>query len=222
MTTHTLQRWYVVRDTLQTVWRAVGGPRLTRRWPILAAILTSYRWLVPAYHRQRAFEREHPEMPWFAPAAILRLDEILQLDWIAFEWGSGRSTPWIARRVKFLTSIETSTEWFERIRQQPRVNYLVRFVPLDSPYAIDGLLNNSLDLIVIDGEERRACLAHALPKIKPGGWLVIDDFESLIYREIRALVCAWPGVELYSNGLMETALIRMEPYTLERWRRLLL
>jgi len=99
---------------------------------------------------------------------------------------------------------------------------VVRFVPLDSPYAIDGLLNNSLDLIVIDGEERRACLTHALPKLKPHSWLVLDDFESLVYRDLRVLVCQWPGVELYHNGLMETALIRMHPYTLERWRLLLL
>lgn len=220
MTMDTMQRWYVVRNGLQAAWRTMGGPALTRRLPWLRGLLTSYRWLIPAYHRQWAYERANREAPWWTPGAIQRLEQIMQPYWIAFEWGSGRSTYWLAKRVKQITSIETSAEWFARLRPVQGSNILMRFVPLDSAYAIDGLVNASLDLIVIDGIDRLQCLRHALPKLKPDGWLVLDDFESLIYRDLRAMVRGWPGVELYDNGLMETALIRLDPLMRAQWRGL--
>lgn len=51
--------------------------------------------------------------------------------------------------------------------------------------AIDACPDGSLDLVVVDGRSRPACLAHALPKLRPGGLLVLDDAQRERYRAIR-------------------------------------
>lgn len=44
---------------------------------------------------------------------------------------------------------------------------------LEYASAIDNC--DPFDLILIDGMARPACIVHAFPKVKPGGWLVIDN-----------------------------------------------
>lgn len=42
---------------------------------------------------------------------------------------------------------------------------------------IDGCADGSLDLVLVDGRARPACLARAAPKLRPGGLLVLDNSD---------------------------------------------
>ncbi len=43
--------------------------------------------------------------------------------------------------------------------------------------SIDRFIDKSLDLVIIDGRARLSCITHALKKIRPGGYLMLDDSE---------------------------------------------
>lgn len=54
--------------------------------------------------------------------------------------------------------------------------------------AIDGFADGSFDLVLIDGRARPACIRRAIPKIRRGGWLMLDNADRPHYaRGIRLL-----------------------------------
>lgn len=44
--------------------------------------------------------------------------------------------------------------------------------------------DSSFDIILVDGEARKGCLIHSMPKIKKGGMIILDDSECAIYKEV--------------------------------------
>lgn len=53
--------------------------------------------------------------------------------------------------------------------------------------AIDRYQNESFDVILIDGRARPSCFVHAVPKLKLGGVIILDNAEREEYREAEAL-----------------------------------
>ncbi|NJN18014.1 MAG: hypothetical protein HC822_17950 [Oscillochloris sp.] len=46
---------------------------------------------------------------------------------------------------------------------------------------IDALPDRSLDLVLVDGRARAACLVRAAPKVRPGGLLILDNSDRGYY-----------------------------------------
>lgn len=46
---------------------------------------------------------------------------------------------------------------------------------------IDQFENESFDIIVVDGRARPSCTKHAIPKLKSGGWLIVDNSDREYY-----------------------------------------
>ncbi len=142
-----------------------------------------------------AYERLHPDEPFLAPAAVRFLDAALPRQGIGLEWGSGRSTRWLARRLRHLVAVEHDPRWRDEVREQleqaglHNVDY--RLIPLEHPideptrprydpmprYAsfVDEFPDGYFDFIEVDGHYRQACIVMGLPKLKPGGLLLVDD-----------------------------------------------
>ena len=57
------------------------------------------------------------------------------------------------------------TQWFE--------DYVSR---------IDSYPDASFDLVIVDGASRAACIKHALSKVRPGGYLMLDNAECQRYH----------------------------------------
>jgi hypothetical protein len=147
-------------------------------------------YLIPRL-RQVAFCHRFPDAPWLTESAIYLLDSWLKPTDIGLEWGSGRSTVWLARRLKHLTSIEADQSWYDPIRLQLQAADLLSKTdyrripcefeeieePLSHPYAdvVAEIPDRSLDFVLIDGHIRATCFRAALPKIKPGGLLALDN-----------------------------------------------
>lgn len=128
-----------------------------------------------------AYERSHPHSPWLNRHAVHLLDSWLQPGDKGFEWGSGRSTLWLARRVRWLLSVEHSEPYYLRTRSQlaaaglHHVDY--RHCPQEADYvgASNSLPPQSLDFVLVDGQRRDHCALAALPRLKPGGLLILDN-----------------------------------------------
>ncbi|MGV3660319.1 MAG: O-methyltransferase [Prosthecobacter sp.] len=180
------------------------------------------------------YEKRHPDHPWLAPDAIAWLDANLRPDMQGFEWGSGRSTLWFAKRLASLTSIESDATWFQQVARMVHeaalTNVDLRHIPLDHPDAdtyqneYDPLPRNpatildlpdaSLDFVVVDGWYRPVCARAALPKLKPGGILLIDNTDWNDPPHIHVPE-NWPLVHRSRNVMTETS-IWMQNKT-ERW-----
>jgi predicted O-methyltransferase YrrM len=151
-------------------------------------------------------------VPWWTYRAIDIVDA-----WLCarprpirvFEYGSGASTLWLARRADEIVSIEHHRGFGEYIAPSLAApgNVDLRIVePVQTaippvPSAKEGhagldfsdyvasidSTSGSFDLVVIDGRAREACLPAALPRLAPDGIIVFDNSRRPRYKAaIRA------------------------------------
>jgi|688.fasta_scaffold10089_5 hypothetical protein len=183
------------------------------------------------------------ELPWMTYAAISWLDQFLRPEMSVFEWGSGGSSAFFAKRVRSVRSVEHDSAWFgsvvDALKTRGYANgevYLVepvrgalstsRYVSSSPDYVgccferyasfIDSCPDESFDLVVVDGRARPGCIQHALPKVKRGGFLLLDNSERAAYQAGCSVVDAWPGERMWGPGPYnsypwETRIWRKEP-----------
>lgn len=184
-----------------------------------------------------AVERRYPDAPWLTRQMIGILDTWLRPSDVGLEFGSGRSTVWIAKRVSQLTSVEHHAGWCDKVRRQLTEQHLggvdYRLYEdgmedrADSSYVnvTNAIESASLDFCLVDGVARDYCARACLPKLKPGGILIIDnvnwfiprtptfhapnsragdDYASDTWREVGAVLSNWRCVWT-SNGVTDTA-----------------
>ncbi len=72
-------------------------------------------------------------------------------------------------------------------------------------HAAEDLADDSFDLVILDGRGRTACFPHAMTKVKPGGWLLLDDSARPGYTPIFDAIGNWPH-KTYRMGLIETTI----------------
>jgi hypothetical protein len=51
---------------------------------------------------------------------------------------------------------------------------------------IDAFPEGHFDVVLVDGRARPACLCHSAPRVKPGGWLILDNSDRAYYLERTA------------------------------------
>ncbi len=167
------------------------------------------------------WERANPDKPWLCPGTIEFCQQHLNPSMRALEFGSGRSTRWFAPRVGHLISIEHNAEWYGIVQQQltqaaiANVDY--RLIPLNHPdrepeqpeyspvpdyVAIaDELADKSLDFAIVDGHYRTHCVRHLIPKLVPGGYLLVDDINLWRSPEELPIPQHWRVVDDSTNGI---------------------
>jgi len=148
------------------------------------------------------------------------------------EWGSGRSTRWYGKRLGKLLSIEHNPYWHAKVTQMIRdlPNVECRLIalehPLNQPTKPDydplpkyvavakQFPDASLDFVVVDGHYRQACIKQALPKLKPGGLLLVDDFGFVPSLREWGVPPCWPVVYESSSPYHDTIIWRKPVVTL--------
>jgi hypothetical protein len=70
--------------------------------------------------------------------------------------------------------------------------------------SIDSFPDEFFDLVVVDGRARPSCVIHARPKIKIGGYLLLDDSERDSYQRAKGLLSGWDKHEFYGPGPYST------------------
>jgi hypothetical protein len=138
---------------------------------------------------------QYPRLPWIPFAAINRLNCLIQSDWIVVEVGSGMSTLWYADRCQRIISIEADKAWFDMLsvflRKEEKVNVDLRYEWQSERMAdFNEYMDESLDLVIIDGGPRETCVRNALVKVKPGGYIYLDnsDMHSLCGNAVKILL----------------------------------
>ncbi len=163
----------------------------------------------------KIYEYLHQDEPWISPRAVRFLEENISNGQIGFEWGSGRRTIWLAVRLKRLISVEHDKIWFERlsrkIKEKKLNNIEYHYVSYEQKQKYVGIINNiednSLDIVFVDGAHNKACILAAIPKIKKGGLLLIDDTNHFPLSECN-VPKDWAVVHHSKNVSKDTTVVR--------------
>lgn len=151
------------------------------------------------------------DVPWWTyPAIDLVERHLAALGGTArvFEYGSGASTVWLARRSAEVISVEHDADFAAVLRSVlaesdlPGAVRLIEVSPVENTttvvpsqrrgergrdYAdyvasIDQT-DGEFDLVVVDGRARVACMEAAVRRLAPGGLIIFDDSQRPRYRE---------------------------------------
>jgi hypothetical protein len=87
------------------------------------------------------------------------------------------STHWYAARVAHLHSIEDDPEWFRRIAIGLPENVRYELREGSEYWKLDDYSAESVDFVVVDGSARDECVRAAVPKVRRGGWLYLDNSD---------------------------------------------
>jgi predicted O-methyltransferase YrrM len=122
-----------------------------------------------------------PERPWISYRAADEINSRVRSAWRVAEFGSGMSTIWFARRVGFLLSIEADPRWYElvsaRLNRQRLTNVKYELRSLERYADLSDFPDKYFDFVLVDGEERSRCIRSAVPKIRDGGLLYLDNTD---------------------------------------------
>ena len=178
------------------------------------------------------------DVPWWSLPAIERVEA-----WIGarngqvrvFEYGSGASTVWLARRCAHVTTVEHDAAFARSIapllaRENITLHLIEPLRPVSAPIAGSGrrgyedcdfsryvdciVGDRRYDLIVIDGRARVACLERAVRFLAEGGLIVFDNSERKRYqpalRQTGLRIERWRGRTPALPYPSETTLIELQ------------
>jgi hypothetical protein len=168
------------------------------------------------------------DVPWWTYRAIEAVEAWLvarpaRSPVRAFEWGSGASTLWLARRVDEVHSVEHHRGFGEMIRTHlgdhrgatldivepiassaPRIGSAKEgHGELDFEAYVRHIdeVGGTFSLIVVDGRARQACLERALDHLDQDGLIV---FDNTLRRRYRRAIAVAPVAERRFFGLTPT------------------
>lgn len=172
------------------------------------------RFFVPWYRsllRGRSAIEE--QVPWIVFSAFEFLERRLAPGMRVLEFGVGGSTLYFLRRGCLLTSIEHDEKWTQAVSEHLTAPMGESWTPLQIPpeaapvagfsshypgfesvsfqayaQAANRFPDGCFDIVFVDGRARDACIRNALPKVRPGGGiLMLDNAERPRYEQARGV-----------------------------------
>lgn len=163
------------------------------------------RWLRSLFSIYDLAELSRLDLAWWSFGALAATEKYLAqgAPKRVFEYGSGASTLWLARRAAQVVSVEHDPHWYELVRAHTATpgHVDLRLVPaaasgsiasaksgfagqyFDAYVAAIRDAGGPFDVIVIDGRAREACLTEAAAHLAPGGIILMDDTIRRRYRD---------------------------------------
>jgi len=165
---------------------------------------------------RRPVNKNGDPLPWMNYPVISFLEERLNGHLNLFEYGSGYSTLFFARRVKHVTSVEHDRKWFDEVKRKmpDNVELMLKELDIDGNYCSSVLSGPApYDVIVVDGADRLNCLKYAVKALTPEGVIVLDDtgpsskenqIAYLVHNGFRAL--NFEGLKPTLSGIDRTTI----------------
>jgi protein-L-isoaspartate O-methyltransferase len=135
-------------------------------------------------------------LPWMTYPFIDFIKTQLNKEQTLFEYGSGSSTLFFAKRVKQVVSLESDPDWFAFMKQKiakleiKNIDLIYLEGALGSAdyenFAVTKSqeINQKFDIILIDSLKRSACAKNCLKALNEGGMVILDDSERKHYQKI--------------------------------------
>ncbi|MBD2259920.1 class I SAM-dependent methyltransferase [Pseudanabaena sp. FACHB-2040] len=117
-------------------------------------------------------------IPWLTYPMIDYLENLDTANCTIFEFGSGASTLWWARKAKKVVAVEMEKDWCDQVKQFLPDNANIYHCPNGEDYL--GIINSfdaPFDVIVVDGAERYRSAQNAISKLSNQGIVILDNSD---------------------------------------------
>ncbi len=173
-----------IKKRIITIFKLFGEPKILK-------FLLSQRHIGYLYEQGwfQSFKSNSPvdknnqPIPWMTYSFIdfikVRLNKELKI----FEFGSGNSTLFFAKKVKSVFAVEHSKEWYNIIKSKMPVNVSLHLKNLTIEYQDTIKTDLDFDIIIVDGENRNECIYNSVNSLSVSGVLILDDSERTDYTE---------------------------------------
>jgi len=157
--------------------RLIEWIRLFRKQAINFKILSSDYGQWRTIKSYDALNVDGDPIPWYTYPALEYLGHLDLSRFRVFEYGSGNSTLWWAKRVRHITSVEDSEIWHKKISEKIAISFKnTAYILEKDQMKYVSLATDSFDIFVVDGKFRRACIDHVLG-LRTGLLLILDNAD---------------------------------------------
>lgn len=151
----------------------------------LAGYLMKTGWYT-SVAKQLPVDHDGRPLPWYTYSSIAFLEGRTRSCMRIFEYGSGNSTLWWAKRVQSVVACENDESWFRKISEMSPDNVDYRHCELEpgGDYCkMVALFDREFDVVIIDGRDRVNCARNSLGALKEDGVVIWDNSDREKYRE---------------------------------------
>jgi len=157
-------------------------------------------WFKSLYAKE-AVDRDNNPIPWCTYSYINFIEKKLKSGFRIFEYGSGNSTRWYAKKVKEIIVVEHNITWHKKMTPLLPDNATLIYRELGSDYTSEILKHGLFDIIIIDGRKRVKSSYEAIKALKPDGVIIWDDAEREYYTDGIKKLKELGFKEMYFDGL---------------------
>ena len=161
-----------------------------------------------SYQTKKSIDANKQSIPWLTYPFIAFLQDRLHAQLNIFEYGSGDSTIWYAKRVQSIDAVEHHFQWYSYVNSKKASNMTLTHVELD----YDGnyaraihLSGKQYDIAIVDGRDRNKCMQEACKALKSSGVIVLDNSDIAKYESGK--------LYLKEQGFKQLAFEGMSPVT---------
>ncbi|MHA2939799.1 hypothetical protein ACXJY6_16085 [Vibrio sp. RC27] len=162
-------------------------PKLLKKLNSMAygGYLEDIGW-INSFNKSIPVNKKGDALPWVTYPFIDFISERLTKSMDVFEYGSGNSTLWYAKKVNSVSSIEHDKKWFDIVRNNMPENVTLNYESLiyGGLYAeYSKITDRKFDIIIVDGRDRVNSLKCATDSILKTGVIILDDSERERYKD---------------------------------------
>ncbi len=169
------------------------------RFPIAALRYRAYKMLIrnpnsylhlsgwmQSLEAKKPTDHNGNPIPWMNYSVVNILEERLTKDLNLFEFGSGYSTLFYAKKVRAVTSVEYDDGWLNIIKSQvpDNVNMIFKQQDVDGDYCrVINSTQEKYDVVIVDGRDRVNCIKQSVLSLSASGVMLLDDSQRERYQE---------------------------------------
>jgi len=174
-----------LRKKIESVFKFIRNPKEFRALLSLrhTGYLLDVGWF-NAFRKEEPIDNNNQPIPWFTYPSIDFLDKRLNKNLNVFEFGSGNSSLFFAKRVRKVVSVEHNMQWFNKIKSSLPGNSEIKSVESKSSDQYLKPLKTAdekFDIIIVDGTFRNECLINSIDHLTEDGVVILDDSERTDY-----------------------------------------
>jgi hypothetical protein len=166
-----------------------------------------------ALERVRFLTGKRPPLPWLPRPVVRFLDQRIR-GLTLFEFGSGTSTAWFARRCAKVVSVENDAEWHEMVLRDLAglTNVELLFRHDEDAYARALSESWQPEVILIDGWVRAKCVHRNVDRLRAARLIVLDNSDAepeakaglihIFAPEKIKVLCGYAPAQMHPNETM--------------------
>jgi hypothetical protein len=139
-----------------------------------------------SYKANQSVDEMGNSIPWNTYSFTKFIKDRLNKTFDIFEYGSGNSTLWYAKRVNKVVCVENDINWYNAIKNQipQNVTIIYRELIYDGDYSREVANHNTkFHLINIDGRDRINCVKNTIRYLTSDGVIIFDNSNIEDYKE---------------------------------------